>query len=151
MVYCAPTVSCRSQWIYGDQWGPQARGRVVQVLVVNPRDRERARVAAGLRQDGYTVRTARSIGQALNLLARDRFDLILSDSFLQEAPGAGEDVLGALLSAAGGARIIITTTEAPADARPRGQRRGGGERARPGADQADLAHLRAQVRIALGR
>jgi CheY-like chemotaxis protein len=129
----------------------QALGHGVKVLVVDDRVTERARIAAGLRADGYTVRTVRSVGQALRALAHERFDLIVTDAFLHAAPGQGADAFDELLAAAPGARVIVLTRDVPAQ-EPRERQTGTGRGSRePRRDQVDVARVREQVRAALTR
>jgi CheY-like chemotaxis protein len=126
---------------------------MVRVLVVHDRDRERARMAAAMRADGYSVRTAPSVAQALRMLAHATYDLIVTNSFLDAAPGGDAEALSALLTRAHGARIIVVTSEATEEekSQPSGERKrgSGGLRSEPRVDRVDLARLREEVRAAL--
>jgi DNA-binding NtrC family response regulator len=110
----------------------------VKVLVVHDRDRVRTALATALRQDGYTVRTAKSVTTALAILDRQSFDLVVTESFLEIDPTGPVDPLGALFNAAKGARIMVVTSTEPTE------RTTGGPA--PSQDQIDIEAVRARVR-----
>lgn len=61
--------------------------RVQTILVVDDEESIRTTFAIFLQQEGYTVHTAGSVQEAAQLLQEQRFDLVVSDIVLPDAPG----------------------------------------------------------------
>jgi DNA-binding NtrC family response regulator len=126
-------------------WGKRVNS--VKVLVVDDRDRVRLGVARVLRRDGCTVRTATSVAHALVVLARESFDLVVTESFLDIDPMGPVDPMGSLFNAANGARIIVVTGTGPPAASTDVPR----QRSTTRREQVDIEAMRGQVRAILAR
>src|SRR4051812_45937583 len=108
------TLATRSTSRFADFSGPtgssspQVRGReTMSILVVDDERTLREGCAAALQADGYEVTALGRGDEALQLVSRRRFDIILVDQYLTPVPGM--DILKAALATHRETIVIVMT------------------------------------------
>lgn len=86
---------------------PAAQKRAIRVLIVDDDRALRDGCASALRLDGYEVVVLSSGGEALDLIQRSRFDIMLVDLGL--TPVSGFDVLRAVIATAPNTLVVLMT------------------------------------------
>lgn len=86
---------------------------VVRVLIVDDDELARKNLAQILKKDGYRITTAAAVSEAIPLLEKNRYDLVLADLVLED--GGGLEILEAAKRQWGDTEIIIVTGYASLD------------------------------------